>query len=372
MIMYAAPFIFPEGAARATFVAVLFAFITLVTTVLGVVRVIIYANVSSNNTERTTAGAASSLLLNTAKQLSGIVYPLVFGIFVGMFGDKKAFLPTSILMGSVTLICYFIVAHDVKKYLNDDAIEAKPAAAQKKKKGISVKEVTKLLLTNKALLVMTFGFTLYQARNMAGGGLTVIYFKNVLGDMKLLALSRTVGFFATWIITPIVPFLVQKFFMKNVYLGAMGLMTAVSFTYMIPAVGLQPLVFIAFNTVAKACVPVIGTTTLAMFANAIDYGEWKNGTRQSGIKITLFSLAAQWAAIVAIVIRTTLLEFIGYKAGMVFNMPVKLLFIRVYGLSAVMYLVVWLAVLFFYPINKEMQIQIENDLEAKRAAEGIQ
>jgi Na+/melibiose symporter-like transporter len=116
-----------------------------------------------------------------------------------------------------------------------------------------------LLIKNKALLAMVVSFTLYNTRNMGMGALTTIFFKNILGDIKLLALSRTIGFVATWLITPLIPLLTLKFDMKKAFLGSYLIFTLTSFAYAIPAIGLNPTWFIAVNTIGKAIVPILGT-----------------------------------------------------------------------------------------------------------------
>jgi hypothetical protein len=72
---------------------------------------------------------------------SAVAYPLIFGIFTGLVSEKFAYLPTALIMGAVTIFCYVFVAHDVKKYLNDDAIEVKKGGGRPKDLNFHLKKL---------------------------------------------------------------------------------------------------------------------------------------------------------------------------------------------------------------------------------------
>ncbi len=105
----------------------------------------------------------------------------------------------------------------------------------------------------------------------------------------------------------------------------------------------------------------------AMFADVADYSEWKNGRRATGIIFATIGFALKAGLSVGAYLLLTLLASYGYEAN-VAQSPQTLEGIRICSsiIPAVLFAVCTL-LLVAYKINKQMTIQIADDLAERRA-----
>lgn len=104
----------------------------------------------------------------------------------------------------------------------------------------------------------------------------------------------------------------------------------------------------------------------AMFADVADYAEWKTGRRTTGVIYATIMFALKAGLSLGGAMAGWLLSWYGYKANMV-QTPAALLGIRmtISVYPAIFFLVVVIC-LFFYEINKKLNIQIQDELAEKR------
>ncbi|HNW49504.1 MAG TPA: MFS transporter [Prolixibacteraceae bacterium] len=110
----------------------------------------------------------------------------------------------------------------------------------------------------------------------------------------------------------------------------------------------------------------------SMYADTADYSEWKTGNRATGLiySASIMSNKIGWAVGAAIV--GLLLGAFGFKANEVQNMDVQGGLKSMMSLIPVAFGTVALILLYFYKLDEKKIASIKIDLDARRAAKGIE
>ena len=104
----------------------------------------------------------------------------------------------------------------------------------------------------------------------------------------------------------------------------------------------------------------------AMFADVADYAEWKTGRRTTGVIYATIMFGLKAGLSLGSAIAGWILGAYGYQANMI-QTPAALMGIRltVSIYPAIFFLIVVLT-MFFYPIGKKLNIQIQDELAERR------
>jgi GPH family glycoside/pentoside/hexuronide:cation symporter len=110
----------------------------------------------------------------------------------------------------------------------------------------------------------------------------------------------------------------------------------------------------------------------ALMADAIDYNEWKNGTKEEGTVYSLHSFFRKLAQGLGPSAVILIMAALGYDGELGANQPfavaenMKWLVAALYTFSAI---VMFISIAFIYNLNKKKVAQMTADLEARRALE---
>ncbi len=110
----------------------------------------------------------------------------------------------------------------------------------------------------------------------------------------------------------------------------------------------------------------------ALMADAIDYNEWKNGTKEEGTVYSLHSFFRKLAQGLGPSLVILLMKGLGYDGKLGANQPfpvaenMKWLVAALYTFSAI---VMFVSIAFIYNLNKKKVAQMTEELNARRAAE---
>jgi len=108
----------------------------------------------------------------------------------------------------------------------------------------------------------------------------------------------------------------------------------------------------------------------AMFADVADYGEWKTGRRITGVVFATIIFALKFGLSLGALILGLILKFHGYAPN-VDQSPLSLLGIRsATSLYPAFFLLIVIACLYKYPITKQLNEQIQRELEERRKKYG--
>jgi GPH family glycoside/pentoside/hexuronide:cation symporter len=160
---------------------------------------------------------------------------------------------------------------------------------------------------------------------------------------------------------------IEKFFGKKfgfaLCIGASGLLSA-SF-FLIPEsnipllLGVHILKNLAFGPTAALI--------WAMYTDAADYGEWKNGRRSTGLVMSACTMAQKLGYTLGGVLSMNILAYIGYQANAVQSSQALLGIKGMVSWIAAIPCAIGFALILFYPLTDKQLKNIEADLKARRA-----
>lgn len=328
--------------------------------------------------------------------VQGLLLPLVI-----IFGDGDQTRGFENVMGvfAATGVVFFLITF----------LTTKERIIPKKEQQASVKEDLSDLVKNKpwiAMLILTiFVFITLSLK----GGMYVYYFQNFISEAHLASFLDNIGFNSlienlnsllismgfvgfTWpedaptsgfslfnaggIIMMIVGIgfsksLADKFGKRDVFGGSLFIsaLCLLAFYFFSP----QSVALIFLFQLAHGFFYGISTPLLwAMIADVADYSEWKNNRRATAIIFSAMIFGLKAGLSIGGAFVAGILAFYGYDEQLVTQAPETVNGIKL-SLSVYPTLTFMVSVgcLFFYDINKKKEVQIQNELSARRAPQSL-
>jgi Na+/melibiose symporter-like transporter len=161
--------------------------------------------------------------------------------------------------------------------------------------------------------------------------------------------------------------LADRFGKRNVYGGALFLSTVpllLFYLYPPDAVSLMFISQIVHGFFYGITIPLLW----AMIADVADYSEWRNNRRATGIIFSAMIVGLKGGLSLGGALVAGILALYGYEAQAVTQNPETINGIKLtVSLYCSIPFLIAVASLFFYEINKHMELRIESDLGARRA-----
>jgi Na+/melibiose symporter-like transporter len=265
-------------------------------------------------------------------------------------------------------------------------------------------EDVKDLMRNRPWVVMVVLTTLIFVTLALKGGSYIYYFSEYLNEPALAAFLENIGFngfidslnvtitgmgltefkwpedpatsaFSLFNATSIICQIIGIFFSKGLadrfgkrdaFGGFLFLSTVFLLIYLFfppDAIGLVFLAQIGHGLAYGVTVPILW----AMIADVADYSEWKNNRRATAIIFSAMIFGLKVGLSIGGALVATLLSFYSYKAGLAEQAPETVTGIRLMiSVFASLPFLIGCASLFFYEINKGMEVEIERDLLVSR------
>jgi len=218
------------------------------------------------NSYRMVGGNIGLLVANS------VVLPLVQ--ILGQGNDRKGFSYTIMILGFVS-IAAFVTAFWNLREVNTTTV-----------KSISLKESVKATKSNWPWILLVITNLLYWIGTTVRSSGMIYYFQYNIHAKSLVPVAGGLGVVAV-IGMILIPFLVKKTNKRTVFIGSL----------IVAAIANMAFQFAGSNKVAVValyCIGSIGTGVAAsmpflMLADAVDFGQWKNGIRASGFLTSIGS-----------------------------------------------------------------------------------
>ena len=201
------------------------------------------------------------------------------------------------------------------------------------------------------------------------GAVNVFLFKDYFSNAKALSIVGLVSTIATFIAMPMVRPLVAKFGKKETVAAGLLLASAVYvLLYFLP--NLNATQFISLLSVAMFGYAFFNLVIWAFVTDVIDYHEYLTGLREDGTVYSIYSFARKVGQAIAGGVGGFAIAAVGYSATRDVQTQATLDGIHTLGtlVPAILLLVVFLLLVFLYPLNKKRTIQLATDLAEKRKA----
>ena len=306
--------------------------------------------------ERNSITSYRQFFANTAGFVVGaLAVPLV--MYLGGGDSARGY---QLTMGSFLglSIVLFLIAFFVSKE------RIVPDAAQK----TSVTRDLGDLIGNRAWVTLFLATVFYFIALLIRGNVMLAYFENLAGNRLLFSWFNGFGLVTLLIGITFSTALVKKHGKRTVFLWSMaltGLCTAA--LYLLSPKAIVPI--IALEVVRQFIFGCSGPVLWSMMADVADYGEWKTGSRATGTVIAAVVFALWVGVALGGFIAGRLLSLFGYVSGAdLQNAHAQSGILLTASIYAGLAFLATAACLYFYPITREVNRQIADELAERRKA----
>ena len=319
-----------------------------------------YGSMASVLTGDPVERTALSSWRTVGSQLAGLIINVV-GPFI-LFVDNKAvpsrFFLAALIFGILAISCYIACYK-----LTTERIVVDDTDRPKAQKGATMKGLVK----NKPLLSFLAASLLFMVVLMLIGTVNVYLFKDYFGSAKALSMVGLLQSGAVFVVAPFIQKLVKKFGKKEV--ASTGILVAAivyGTLYILPNLSVTP--FITLLTVAMLGYGTFNLVIWAFVTDVIDYHEYLTGLREDGTVYAIYSMARKIGQAVAGGIGGAAIAAVGYNSELTKQTADTLSGIHALGtlVPAVVLLMVFLLIVFLYPLNKKRTDQMSFELAEKR------
>jgi GPH family glycoside/pentoside/hexuronide:cation symporter len=283
---------------------------------------------------------------------------LTLARYFGNGNDADGYQITLIVF-SVISFCLFMITF----------FTTKERVAPPKEQKESLKEDFRNLLKNKPWVILFFvgiiSFIMFALQNLS----IAYYFKYYIGNEENVQLFNVIGTIALIVVIPFSKSLAKKFGKRNVFLAS-SLISGFFFMLLFIPGEKDMLTIYTLNILAKMAyapaVPLLWT----MLADSADFSEWKTGRRSTGLVFSAATFAQKAGWGIGGALAGWLLVLFKFTPNVEQSETaitgIKLMISIVPG---ILYMSCALF-LFFYPIDQQTEIQMQEDLEKRKGEEG--
>jgi glycoside/pentoside/hexuronide:cation symporter, GPH family len=314
--------------------------------------------ITGDPVERTALSSWRTLGGNLAGLIINVVGPMI--LFVDNKADANRFLLGAIIFGVLAIACYMACYKlSVERIVMDETNKPK-ASFGKTVKGLGKNKPLIVFLTLSLLFLVCF---------MLIGTVNVYLFKDFFGNAKALSMVGLLQSIAVFVGMPMVRPLVSKFGKKEVASGGI-LLAAVVYAVLYFLPNLTSTQFIGVLTIGMFGYGIFNLVIWAFVTDVIDYHEYLTGLREDGTVYSIYSMARKIGQAVAGGLGGVAIAAVGYTAGAEKQTSEALQGIHTLGtlVPAIILGVVFLMLVFLYPLNKKRTAQLAIDLAERRSS----
>ncbi|UUZ84804.1 glycoside-pentoside-hexuronide (GPH):cation symporter [Paenibacillus sp. P26] len=301
------------------------------------------------STYRTMGGMLAGLIIN-------VIAPLL--LFVNNKADAGRFFWGAVLFGVLAISCYIACYKLSTERVTATESNENQAAFGRTMKGLASNRPLVWLLVVSLAFMICF---------MLVGAVNVYLFKDYFGNAKALSVAALVQSLTVLIAMPMVKPLVARFGKKEVVAAGLLLASIVyAVLYFLPHLTLT--YFMVISSLGTFGYAFFNLVIWAFVTDVIDYQEYLTGVREDGTVYSIYSFARKVGQALAGGIGGFAIGFVGYNAASKVQTEGALSGIYTLGtfVPAIVLFVIFLLLVFFYPLNKQLTIRLAADLEEKR------
>ncbi|MFJ7727920.1 MFS transporter [Neobacillus sp. NPDC097160] len=312
--------------------------------------------ITNDPVERTTLSTFRTLGGTLAGLIINVIGPLI--LFVDNKADANHFLMGAIIFGILSISCYMACYKMTTERI---------VADENEKPKVNFAKTVKGLGKNKPLLWILIASLTFMVCFMMIGAVNVYLFKDYFGNAKALSMVGLLQTATVLVAMPIVKPLVAKFGKKETASGGLLLATVVyALLYFLP--NLHENQFIGILTVAMFGYAFFNLVVWAFVTDVIDYHEYLTGLREDGTVYSIYSFARKVGQAIAGGIGGVAIAAVGYNSKSATQTQEALQGIHTLGtlVPAIILAVIFLILVFLYPLNKKRTLQLSTDLAERR------
>jgi glycoside/pentoside/hexuronide:cation symporter, GPH family len=315
--------------------------------------------ITNDPVERTTLSTWRTMGAMLASLIITVVGPLV--VFVDNKIDANRMLMAAVLFGVLALICYIACY----KLLTERIV-----APETTKVKVNMGQTMKGLLKNKPLIWILIGSLIFMVNTMLISTVNTYLFKDYFGNTAALSMVGLVQTAMVFLAVPLVKPLVAKFGKKEVASVGMAL-AAVVYLVLFFLKDLTAMQFVSIVAVGMFGFAFFNIVVWAFVTDVIDYHEYLTGLREDGTVYSIYSFARKVGQAIAGGVGGIAIAAVGYDATRAVQTQGALDGIHTLAtlVPAIIYLVIFLILVFLYPLNKQRTNQLTIDLAERKKSQ---
>lgn len=310
--------------------------------------------ITSDPLERTALSTWRTMGAMLASLIINVLGPLI--VFVDNKIDANRMLMAAVIFGVLAIACYMACYK-----LSTERI----VAPEKEK--VNMGKTMKGLLKNKPLIFILIASLLFMVNTMLIGTVNVYLFKDYFSSAAALSIVGFIQAASVFLAIPLVSPLVARFGKKETAAAGMFLAGVVyTLLYLMPNLTLTP--FITLSAVGMFGFAFFNLVVWAFVTDVIDYHEYLTGLREDATVYSIYSMARKVGQAIAGGLGGFAIAAVGYDAtrGAQTQSTLEGIHALATLVPAVIYIVVFLILVFLYPLNKKRTNQLAADLAEKR------
>jgi GPH family glycoside/pentoside/hexuronide:cation symporter len=293
-----------------------------------------------------------------ASLIINVLGPLI--VFVDNRMDADRMFMAAVLFGVLAISCYVACYK-----LSTERIVAPERPQEKRNMRLTVRA----LIRNKPLIWILIASLIFMVNMMLIGTVNTYLFKDYFSDARMLSIIGFVQAATVFLAMPLVKPLVTRFGKKELASVGMALASIVYlllyFLSDISAMG-----FVALSAIGMFAMGFFNLVIWAFVTDVIDYHEHLTDMREDATVYSIYSMARKVGQAIAGGIGGYAIGAVGYQATVQQQTTDTLQ--GIYSLAtlvpAIVYLIIFLIMVFLYPLSKKRTLQLSADLAAKRGS----
>jgi glycoside/pentoside/hexuronide:cation symporter, GPH family len=316
--------------------------------------------ITEDPVERTTLSTWRTMGAMLASLIINVLGPLI--VFVDNKIDANRMFMAAVLFGILAISCYMACV----KLTTERVVIAAPSGEKEK---TNLGKTVKGLLKNKPLIWILIASLLFMMNMMLIGAVNMYLFKDYFGNTTALSIIGFIQTATVFIAIPLIKPLVAKYGKKETASIGMAIAAATYLLlYFLPNIG--AMAFVGISAVGMFGYGFFNLIIWAFVTDVIDYHEYLTKLREDGTVYSIYSFARKIGQALAGGVGGVAISAVGYNATKSVQTQTALNGIHTLAtlVPAVIYIIVFLILMFLYPLNKQRTNQLAVDLAKQRKA----
>ena len=274
----------------------------------------------------------------------------------------------AIFMGVIGLACFIYMLKTTTIRVDESTV-----VISEKKEKFNVFVAMKNFMKNPPAIGATLAAMAMFIGMQGSASATTVLFQSYFGNAKISGVIMLIGYLPMFFFMPFIKKIVDKWGKKEACSVGSAVSVFGAILLFLPlgngTLGLAG--YVIAQTFYGLGLGFYTCVSWALMADAIDYNEWKNGTKEEGTVYSLHSFFRKLAQGLGPSLVIIIMAALGYNGELGANQPfyvaenMKWLVAALYTFSAV---VMFLAITFIYNLNKKKVAEMTSALEEKRAS----
>lgn len=278
----------------------------------------------------------------------------------------------ALVMGVIGLICFVYMLKTTTIRVDENEVKI-----SEEKQNFNIFRAMKNFIKNPAAVGATLAAMAMFIGMQGSLAATTVLFQSYFGNAQISGIIMLIGYLPMFFFMPFIKKIVDRFGKQEACAVGSAVSVFGALLLFLPlGAGMAGLVgYVVAQVFFGLGLGFYTCVSWALMADAIDYNEWKNGTKEEGTVYSLHSFFRKLAQGLGPSIVVIIMGWLGYVGELGADQPfivaerMKWLVASLYTFSAV---VMFVSIAFIYNLNKKKVAEMTEDLKARREKEPTQ